>query len=160
MRSDVAAHGGGGHIGQDHGKEEGRHPHPAAVGQNAAVLLQGREPAVAVAQDHSHPVRVVLGDVVRRRFHGLETGRDGQLGEAGHPPRFLVTHVISGVEAADLTGNLAGIARWVAEGHGPDARCSRGQVLPIFLRVLAQWGHGPHSGDYYPNPLISHWRCS
>ena len=76
---------------------------------------------------------------------GLARGRDGELGEAGHSPRFLVVDVVRGVEAGHFGVDLHRVAAAVELRDRHDAGAPFDAALPEILHRQAQRRYGAHA---------------
>ncbi len=120
------------------------------------------EAADSRAHVHAYAEAVLLTKVQARVGDCHSRCGDRQLGETRHALRCLAVHVLLGVEAVHLAGELGRqlFGRIAALDH-PRRAAALDEAVPVLIKVLAERIHGPHSGHDDPRPTIClHWPTS
>jgi len=110
------------------------------------LALNDVESADSRADIHARALgHFLVFDFVASRLQGLVGSGDRQMNKARHLARFLLLHVLEGIEILDLSPNLAGELRHIEAGDALNAAGAGQQRLPHILCVVADPAYQPDS---------------
>ena len=118
--------------------------------QRPVLALDHVESADAGADVHADTFGVLGRDLQAAGLHRFIRRREGEVDEAAHFLDFFFLDEIQRVEVLDLGGNLARVSGGVELGDSSDAALAREQVLPDFLRGVADSTDQANAGNYDP----------
>src|SRR5205807_3273546 len=141
------ADGAGGHVDDDHRREERADTAGAALEQHPVLLLPGARPADPRPDDHAHSIGVSRGDGEARVVQRQPGRRQRELDESVVAADLLAVHELRGVESRDLARDLRVIRRGIERGDPPDPRAAFHQPGPEGVLAGADRGDDTEPGQ-------------
>ncbi|GAA3302627.1 hypothetical protein GCM10020295_48920 [Streptomyces cinereospinus] len=120
---------------------------PAAVADDAVLLVQAHGGADRAADGDADPVRVRAGQVQSAVGERLPGGHHGQLGRAVHPADLLRAQPVLLRVEVDLRGDAGAEGGGVEEGDAPGGGASLAEQVPEVLGADTTGGRDPDPGD-------------
>ncbi len=126
-------------------------------------LFNGRQAANAGADQRAYALRLFLVQRITGGepciLHGLDGGRQPQVGEAVHMAGFLGRDVGLDVEVLHLTRETRGQCRGVKTRDGCDARAAGDQAGPGLRHAIAHRADDAQAGHHNTTALQSAGHC-